>query len=62
MATKRNKMQVGDLVRVSENGVTPFLGIVMAVNSKAGAYVRGVSRSRSVWAYDWFAEVISESR
>ena len=55
-------MKVGDLVRVSENGVTPFLGIVMAVNSKGRAYVQGVSRSRSVWTYDWFVEIISASR
>ena len=55
-------VKVGDLVRVNENCVTPFIGIVAAVNSRGGAFVRGVDRSRSVWAYDWFTEIISESR
>jgi hypothetical protein len=55
-------MNVGDLVRVSENCAIPFLGLVLAVNSIGGALVRSPDGSREAWAYDWFAEVISESR
>ena len=55
-------MKVGDLVRVNENCATPFLGFVWAVNSMGGALVRSPDGSREAWAYDWFAEVISESR
>lgn len=55
-------VKVGDLVRVNENCATPFLGFVWAVNSMGGALVRSPDGSREAWAYDWFAEVISESR
>ena len=55
-------MKVGDLVRVNESGVVPYLGIVVAVNSHGGALVCSMDGSREAWAYDWFAEVISESR
>ena len=55
-------MKVGDLVRVSENYATPYVGIVVAVNLKGGVLVRSTDGSREVWAYDWFAEVINESR
>jgi len=54
-------VKVGDLVRVSETTATPFLGIVVAINQLGGALVRSPG-GREVWAYDWFAEVISESR
>ena len=56
-------MKVGDLVRVSENCTVPFLGIVLVVNSIGGALVRSLgANSFETWAYDWFSEVISESR
>ena len=55
-------MKFGDLVRVSENCAVPFLGIVLVVNSIGGALVRSLDDTREVWAYDWFSEVISESR
>ena len=55
-------MKVGYLVRVNENCVVPYLGIVVSINSKGGALVRSTDGSRSSWVYDWFAEVLSESR
>jgi len=55
-------MKVGDLVRVNENCIVPYLGIVVSVNSIGGALVRSTDGSRSSWVYDWFAEVINESR
>ena len=55
-------MKVGDLVRVNENCIVPYLGVVVTVNSMGGALVRSMDGSRSSWVYDWFAEVISESR
>ena len=54
-------MKVGDLVRVSEPAAFAFLGIVVAINQRGGALVRSPC-GREVWAYDWFAEILSESR
>ncbi len=55
-------MKIGDLVRVGEPCCIPFLGIVVAINSVGGALVRSPDRVWDTWAYDWFAEVLSESR
>ena len=55
-------MKVGDLVRVSQNCIVPYLGIVVSINSMGGALVRSTDGSRASWAYDWFAEVINASR
>ena len=55
-------MKVGDLVRVDQNCIDSFLGVVVTVNSMGGALVRSTDGSRSLWVYDWFAEVLSESR
>jgi small-conductance mechanosensitive channel len=54
--------KVGDLVRVSQNCIVPYLGIVVSINSMGGALVRSTDGSRASWAYDWFAEVINASR
>jgi hypothetical protein len=55
-------VKVGDLVRVNENCVVPYLGIVVSTNSQGAALVRSTDGNRASWVYDWFAEVISESR
>ena len=55
-------MKVGDLVRVNENCIVPYLGIVVYTNSQGGALVRSTDGSRASWVYDWFAEVLSENR
>ena len=57
-------MKVGDLVRVSCPGITPFVGIVTKLNDKGGALVRGFEDwlVHPMWAGKWMTEIINESR
>jgi len=55
-------MKIGDLIRVSAPCGIPFLGIVVAINSVGGALVHSPDSGWDTWAYDWFAEIVNESR
>jgi len=57
-------VKIGDLVRVSCPGITPFVGVVIRLNDKGGALVRGVEDwlAHPMWAGKWMTEALSESR
>jgi len=57
-------VKVGDLVRVSCPGITPFVGVVTKLNDKGGALVRGFEDwlMHPMWTGKWMAEIVNESR
>lgn len=59
-------MKIGDLVRVTLNGIAPFVGVAIAANSNGGHLVRSVDGLREYWVYKWSTrvnfEVINENR
>lgn len=59
-------MKVGSLVRVTLNGIAPFVGVAIAANCNGGHLVRSIDGNYEYWVYEWSThvnfEVISENR